>query len=206
MHSEMRSSTTDGFEVSRFDLRDTLLVWLTSYRSDMLCFSWDLGTAGGPSKIRDYVSRPAAATPDEGQTNSATKTRFEHAGLYDFAIDRQSTMPSPRDLPLPGGGRGMQGAFTFRLKNPKGTGRGYFRLIQTELSGSEGKETSTWKLFSLMLTLWDLDGHEEPLDRPIAHEEDGGVRSWWEDLEERRREDAGKAPAVLVGASFVVWS
>ena len=192
-----------GFGVRYRHFYPVFIVGLSIYRPDMLCFSWDLGTAGGPVKIRDYVSRPAGPTPPDGQAISATKSRFEHAGLHDFAIDRQNTIPSPRDLPQPGDGRGMQGAFTFRLKNPKGTGRGYFRLIQTEASGS-AEPVATWKIFSLLLSLWDLECHKEPLDRPIAHLEDGGVRSWWEDLEERRRENVERAPAVVVGMSFIL--
>jgi len=108
-------------------------------------------------------------------------------------------------MPLPGDGEAIQGSFNFSVSNPKGTGRGYFRLIKVP---DEGKEPNsfTWKAFSVLLSLWDLEGHEESFARGDGHVHDPitGARRVWEDIEEERKLKIEEDPTVLVGSCILI--
>jgi len=107
-------------------------------------------------------------------------------------------------MDLPGGGQAIQGSFTFTVSNPKGKGRGYFRLIQIPVAFDGPQPIAfAWKAFSVLLSLWDLEGHEESFsNRGDGHVHDPitGVRRVWEDLEEERKSKIEEDPTVLVGS------
>ena len=158
----------------------------------MLCFSWDFASVGpGAAKIAEHLSLPPSS-PSAGATD--LKTRIEYAGLHSFALDHKSTLPSPRRTHIPGV-NAMEGAFTFSLGNPKGTGRGYFRLFQVPSPDGGLK----WKAASVLLSLWDLAGHEESFERTDGHISDLSGRGLWDDVEEEKKAAVESDPTVLIG-------
>lgn len=160
---------------------------------DMLCFAWDFASVGpGAAKIVEHISLPPSTSSPRA---TGSRTRIEYAGLHSFALDHKSTLPSPRKTPIPGV-NAMEGAFTFSLSNPKGTGRGYFRLFQ--VPSSEGK--LTWKAASVLLSLWDIAGHVESFDRVHGHISGLSGRGLWDDVEDEKKASIESDPTVLIGA------
>jgi len=93
--------------------------------------------------------------------------------------------------------RGLEGAFRFCVGNPRGFGRGYFRLVQT---GPGAK----WKAFSVLLSLWDLEGYVEKFGRVNGHLDDPvtGRRRLWDDVREERKRAVEKDPVAVIGGSL----
>ena len=162
----------------------------------MLCFAWDFAAVGpGPDNILEFISR---APHDASLNPKLHSTRFEHAGLHSFTIDRKSTLPSPRPSQAPEGMRGVEGAFSFCVGNPRGFGRGYFRLVQINPGAK-------WKAFSVLFSLWDLEGHVERFERVNGHLDDPvmGKRRLWDDLKEERRRVVEEDPVAVIGECFL---
>ncbi|KAJ7790745.1 FAD/NAD(P)-binding domain-containing protein [Mycena olivaceomarginata] len=151
----------------------------TGWLRDLLCFSWDFRTMAGRGKISEFLDNKSAGG----------KSRFEHAALHNFQIETTSTIGPPATFPIPGnsGVQGVSAAFTFSVASPPASGRGFFRLFPEGAGG--------WKVFTVLMNLAELAGHEEPTGRPLT----SGDIIWEEERAKKIIEIENDPTVVIIG-------
>lgn len=132
------------------------------------------------------------------------RSRISNAGIHDLKIDSTSSLGGPSIVQslFDSSKQVIQSCFTFRTKprhcnlnDIRGIGRGFFRLMQDS--------DEQWKAFTLFLNLEDLEGFEEPKERPQADYDDE-MRTW----AEVREADAAAIdadPTVLISVCLNVF-
>ncbi|KZT32260.1 FAD/NAD(P)-binding domain-containing protein [Sistotremastrum suecicum HHB10207 ss-3] len=142
---------------------------------DHLCLSWDFHANEGVEVIKSFLK---------------TQDRITKRGLNSFIVDAGSPLggPSFQDVPGQTGAHSVEATFRFQIRDPAARGRGFVRLS----SGSDGE----WKAFLVYTALTDLEGHEEPNQRPTGHY-DGHTRSW-DSVVAQEFAAAESHPSVLV--------
>ncbi|KAJ7683315.1 FAD/NAD(P)-binding domain-containing protein [Mycena rosella] len=151
----------------------------TGWLRDLLCFSWDFRSMAGRAMIAEFLAHDSSS--------SGGKSRFEYAGLHDFQIETTSSIGPPKTFPVPDNpnAHGISAAFTFAITSPLSEGRGFVRLVPD----SDGK----WKAFTLLTSLADFVGHEEPSARPLGHH-----GKPWADARAERIAEIEEDPTVLI--------
>lgn len=149
---------------------------------DHLCLSWDFHANEGVEAIKSFL---------------ATQDRITKRGLNSFVVDAGSPLGGPtcQDVPGQPGVQSVEATFRFQIRDPAARGRGFVRL----LPGSDGE----WKAFLFYTALTDLEGYEEPKQRPIGHY-DGHTRSW-DSVVAQEFAAAESHPSVLVGMFRDIW-
>ncbi|KAJ7612692.1 FAD/NAD(P)-binding domain-containing protein [Roridomyces roridus] len=149
----------------------------TGWLRDLMCFSWDFKSVAG----RDQIVRFLSVSSESGG-----KSRFEHAQLHNFELDKSIL---PAKFPVPGHPQllGVSAAFTFAITSPPATGRGFVQLFP---DGEGGQ----WKAFTVLTNIQDLDGHEEPQEGIEGYF--GGTT--WEEEHARKMAEIESDPTVLI--------
>jgi hypothetical protein len=155
------------------------MLLITKYLN-LLCFSWDFRTMAGHGNISEFLDNKSAGG----------KSRFEHAALHNFQIETTSTIGPPATFPVPGnpGVQGVSAAFTFSVTSPPASGRGFFRLFPEGAGG--------WKVFTVLMNLAELAGHEEPTGRPLIS---GDII--WEEERAKKIIEIENDPTVVISLS-----
>ncbi|OAL42860.1 FAD/NAD(P)-binding domain-containing protein [Pyrenochaeta sp. DS3sAY3a] len=158
--------------LSRNDYKSIVSLFLPhSYWRDHLAVSWELRTLDSPEAIANFLSEGCRLTKVTIDTSSAF--RAPHFGNIDGYGDV----------------KGIEFCITFETEI--GTGRGLVRL----------GEESEWKIFTLVTSLQELRGCEEPVYHRrtvgVAHGGDPNRKNW---LEKRQSAQAfeDRDPTVLI--------
>lgn len=145
-----------------------------SYWRDLVAFTWNITTAEGRGQVAERVRATAART-----------------GARTFATSEPAT-----DAAAPDGRPTVEAWITFETE--VGRGKGLLRLVEEDDDG--GRRDVAW---TLLTTLHELKGFEEPLDGRRPRGAEHGVRRDRSSWSERRRDSLegwgkDRQPHVLV--------
>ncbi|EED82794.1 predicted protein [Postia placenta Mad-698-R] len=145
---------------------------------DLLCFSWDYRCLNGNENITTFLSESI-----RGQT------RLNAAGLHSFQVQATSTLGPPAlvSSPLDPSAQAIQAVFEYSISSPPGRGRGFVRLVE--------EQRHEWKALTILFTLHEIKGHEEPRVRPTGLFPDFVT---WDEIERERKGAIEGDPTVLI--------
>jgi hypothetical protein len=151
------------------------------YLRDQVLLSWDLRTLQGRQAIETYVAYGLSGA------NGAAAA----GGLTNVTLDKRAGLaPTVLAFDQPGA---VQLAFTLDSKVARA--RGSARLF----ASSDDSSDTEWLAGSVFLMLDALKGHEELGAERGIHGE-GGIRTPWADVKDRRWKVIKNDPYVLIGA------
>ncbi|QGA17202.1 hypothetical protein EYB26_004872 [Talaromyces marneffei] len=150
------------------------------YWRDHLGLSWDFHTLAGQEKISNFLT-----------TNGIRLTKIE--------IDTSKASRAPHFGPIDGGLGKVHGVeFFIKFTSDVGSGQGVARVA--EESSSPGQ----WRFFMLSTTLFELAGHERPINhfRPkgVEHGGDPNRQNWKDRRASEINFENTQPQVVIVGA------
>jgi hypothetical protein len=150
----------------------------SSYWRDLLCMTWDFHTWHGSANI-----------------TSLLKNQGKGWRIKSVQVDGSNDLRKPSVSPFDVGGKvkGVQSFLT--VETDVGKGRGIVQLLPDD--EDEGK----WKVFTLLTTLEELTGFEEPIyeRRPLGALHGAQLeRKTWKERRCAEQEYEGKEPTVLI--------